>query len=170
MTPAQRQLIKEAYQEGYYQALDENVLKGILAAIKGLFRGGKSASKTASKAPKKGTGIFKGKRRGIIRIGDGSPFPGSNDLDLLIQWISNNRLHTLTPAQQEDYFRLIASYRNGNIDDNILIFALRVFFPDLPIKRKPPGGSGGIQFGDPDIPGIDPDSGFGNPDIPGIDL
>ena len=51
MTPAQRQMIKEAYQEGYYQALDENVLRGILAALRGLFRGGKTVSNVS--VPKK---------------------------------------------------------------------------------------------------------------------
>ena len=104
-----------------------------------------------------------------MNIGDGSPFPGSNDLNRLVEWLSANRLHTLTPAQQEDYLRIIANYRNGNIDEYTLVFALKIFFPDLPIKYKSPGGSGGIQFGDSDIPGIDPDSPFGDPDIPGID-
>ena len=51
MTPEQRQMIKEAYQEGYYQALDENVLRGILAALRGLFRGGKTVSNV--QVPKK---------------------------------------------------------------------------------------------------------------------
>ena len=43
MTPEQRQLIKEAYQDGYYQALDEG-LGGILRFLKNLFRGGKTVS------------------------------------------------------------------------------------------------------------------------------
>ena len=51
MTPEQRQMIKEAYQEGYYQALDENFLRGILAALRGLFRGGKTVSNV--QVPKK---------------------------------------------------------------------------------------------------------------------
>ena len=174
MTPAQRQLIKEAYQEGYYQALDENVLKGILAAIKGLFRGGKSVSKTASKAPKKGTGIFKGKRRGILNIGSGSPFPGMNaSTDEIIQWINNNRLYLLPDDQIENYQRILALYRQGIIQENDFLFAMKAFFPDLPIRRRPGGGSGpelgpGFPDGDPDIPGIDPNipqpgDGFGRP-------
>ena len=44
MTPSQRQLIKEAYQEGYYQALDE----GLLRFLKNLFRGGKAATRTGA--------------------------------------------------------------------------------------------------------------------------
>ena len=41
MTPEQRQMIKEAYQEGYYQALDEG-LGGIIRFLKSLFKAGKS--------------------------------------------------------------------------------------------------------------------------------
>ena len=41
MKPEQRQLIKEAYQEGYYQALDE----GFFSLLKSLFRGGKTATR-----------------------------------------------------------------------------------------------------------------------------
>ena len=48
MTPKQRQMIKEAYQEGYYQALDEG-LGGIIRFLKSLFKGGKAATKTTSK-------------------------------------------------------------------------------------------------------------------------
>ncbi len=39
MTPSQRQLIKEAYQEGYYQALDEGV-GGFFRFLRSLFKGG----------------------------------------------------------------------------------------------------------------------------------
>ena len=41
MKPEQRQMIKEAYQEGYYQALDE----GFFSLLKNLFRGGKAATR-----------------------------------------------------------------------------------------------------------------------------
>ena len=48
MTPEQRQMIKEAYQEGYYQALDEG-LGGIIRFLKSLIKGGKAVTKTTSK-------------------------------------------------------------------------------------------------------------------------
>ena len=41
MKPEQRQMIKEAYQEGYYQALDE----GFFSLLKNLIRGGKAATR-----------------------------------------------------------------------------------------------------------------------------
>ena len=41
MTPSQRQLIKEAYQEGYYQALDE----GFFSLLAKLLKGGKTATR-----------------------------------------------------------------------------------------------------------------------------
>ena len=42
MNKHQRQMIKEAYQEGYYQALDEG-LGGAIRFLKNLFRGGKKS-------------------------------------------------------------------------------------------------------------------------------
>ena len=157
MNHIQRQLIKEAYQEGYQEALHENRFKNFLRKLFGLPP--KSASKTASKAPKKGTGIFKGKRRGILNIGSGSPFPGmSASTDEIIQWINNNRLYLLPEDQIENYQRILALYRQGIIQENDFLFAMKAFFPDLPIRRRPGGGSGpqiGPGFGDPDIPGID---------------
>ena len=151
MTPSQRQLIKEAYQEGYYGALNEVSLKGIISALRGLFKG----AKTASKAPKtkRVPGLFRGKRRGIMNVGGGSPFPADGDVSAITRWIANNVLYKLPEDQIENYVRLLASYRNGNIDDATLMSVLKLYFPDLP-WRKP--GSGPFLPGDPDIPGIDP--------------
>jgi|TARA_A100001515_G_scaffold111964_2_gene93036 hypothetical protein len=159
MTPEQRQMIKEAYQEGYYGALNEISLKGIISALRGLFKG----AKTASKAPKtkRVPGLFRGKRRGILNIGSGSPFPGmSASTDEIIQWIANNRLYLLPEDQIENYLRILSLYRQGVIQENDFLFAMKTFFQDLPIRRRPGGGSGpqigpGFPDGDPDIPGID---------------
>ena len=160
MNHIQRQLIKEAYQEGYQEALQENRFKNFFRKLFGLPP--KSASKTASKAPKKGTG----KRRGILNIGSGSPFPGmSASTDEIIQWIANNRLYLLPEDQIENYLRILALYRQGIIQENDFLFAMKTFFQDLPIKRRP-GGGAGPQLG-PRPEGPRPD---GDPDIPGIDL
>ena len=59
MNKHQRQMIKEAYQEGYYQALDEG-LGGAIRLLKNLFRGGKASKAT---------------RRGLINFGGKLPEP-----------------------------------------------------------------------------------------------
>ena len=128
MNHIQRQLIKEAYQEGYQKALHENKY---LDAIKRFF-----GFDTMSD-------ITKAKRRGIARIppiGKGSPFPEGDNPQGILKWIKLNHLPNLkdTPndfatfAQIKMYETLIEDFEAGKIDEEQLMVGLRGLFPDLP--------------------------------------
>ena len=152
MTPAQRQLIKEAYQEGYYQALDEGL--GKLLAKSGKFL----------------KNLFRGKRRGLINFGgelpepnDPTPFKRQASIlfDRLMNSLNtdvNNYYISLGPDAVEivDKIRasiigLESSVRAGEITNNQAILKLMrrhpAFFDNF-------GTATGSRFDD--LPGLDP--------------
>ena len=154
MTPSQRQLIKEAYQEGYYQALDEG-LGGAIRFLKNLFRGGK-----ASKATRRGLINFGGK---LPEPNDPTPFKRQASIlfDRLMNSLNtdvNNYYISLGPDAVEivDKIRasiigLESSVRAGEITNNQAILKL--------MKRHPAffdnfGTATGSRFDD--LPGLDP--------------
>ena len=154
MTPSQRQLIKEAYQEGYYQALDEG-LGGAIRFLKNLFRGGK-----ASKATRRGLINFGGK---LPEPNDPTPFKRQASIlfDRLMNSLNtdvNNYYISLGPDAVEivDKIRasiigLESSVRAGEITNNQAILKL--------MKRHPSffdnfGTATGSRFDD--LPGLDP--------------
>ena len=151
MTPSQRQLIKEAYQEGYYQALDEG-LGGAIRFFKNLFKGGKAT------------------RRGLINFGgklpepnDPTPFKRQASIlfDRLMNSLNtdvNNYYISLGPDAVEivDKIRasiigLESSVRAGEITNNQAISKLMrrhpAFFDNF-------GTATGSRFDD--LPGLDP--------------
>ena len=154
MTPEQRNLIKEAYQEGYYQALDEG-LGGAIRFLKNLFRGGKASKAT---------------RRGLINFGGklpepNDPIPFKRQASILFDRLMNslntdvNNYHiSLGPDAVEivDKIRasiigLESSVRAGEITNNQAILKL--------MKRHPAffdnfGTATGSRFDD--LPGLDP--------------
>ena len=154
MTPSQRQLIKEAYQEGYYQALDEG-LGGAIRFLKNLFRGGK-----ASKATRRGLINFGGK---LPEPNDPTPFKRQASIlfDRLMNSLNtdvNNYYISLGPDAVEivDKIRasiigLESSVRAGEITNNQAISKLMrrhpAFFDNF-------GTATGSRFDD--LPGLDP--------------
>ena len=154
MTPSQRQLIKEAYQEGYYQALDEG-LGGAIRFLKNLFRGGK-----ASKATRRGLINFGGK---LPEPNDPTPFKRQASIlfDRLMNSLNtdvNNYYISLGPDAVEivDKIRasiigLESSVRAGEITNNQAILKLMrrhpAFFDNF-------GTATGSRFDD--LPGLDP--------------
>ena len=154
MTPSQRQLIKEAYQEGYYQALDEG-LGGAVRFLKNLFRGGK-----ASKATRRGLINFGGK---LPEPNDPTPFKRQASIlfDRLMNSLNtdvNNYYISLGPDAVEivDKIRasiigLESSVRAGEITNNQAISKLMrrhpAFFDNF-------GTATGSRFDD--LPGLDP--------------
>ena len=152
MNKHQRQMIKEAYQEGYYQALDEGL--GKLLAKSGKFL----------------KNLFRGKRRGLINFGgelpepnDPTPFKRQASIlfDRLMNSLNtdvNNYYISLGPDAVEivDKIRasiigLESSVRAGEITNNQAILKL--------MKRHPAffdnfGTATGSRFDD--LPGLDP--------------
>lgn len=154
MNKHQRQMIKEAYQEGYYQALDEG-LGGAIRLLKNLFRGGK-----ASKATRRGLINFGGK---LPEPNDPTPFKRQASIlfDRLMNSLNtdvNNYYISLGPDAVEivDKIRasiigLESSVRAGEITNNQAILKL--------MKRHPAffdnfGTATGSRFDD--LPGLDP--------------
>lgn len=154
MNKHQRQMIKEAYQEGYYQALDEG-LGGAIRFLKNLFRGGK-----ASKATRRGLINFGGK---LPEPNDPTPFKRQASIlfDRLMNSLNtdvNNYYISLGPDAVEivDKIRasiigLESSVRAGEITNNQAILKL--------MKRHPAffdnfGTATGSRFDD--LPGLDP--------------
>ena len=151
MKPEQRQMIKEAYQEGYYQALDE----GFFSLLKNLFRGGK-----ASKATRRGLINFGGK---LPEPNDPTPFKRQASIlfDRLMNSLNtdvNNYYISLGPDAVEivDKIRasiigLESSVRAGEITNNQAISKLMrrhpAFFDNF-------GTATGSRFDD--LPGLDP--------------
>ena len=154
MNKHQRQMIKEAYQEGYYQALDEG-LGGAIRLLKNLFRGGKASKAT---------------RRGLINFGDKLPEPNDPTpfkrqasilFDRLMNSLNtdvNNYYISLGPDAVEivDKIRasiigLESSVRAGEITNNQAILKLMrrhpAFFDNF-------GTATGSRFDD--LPGLDP--------------
>ena len=154
MTPEQRNLIKEAYQEGYYQALDEG-LGGAIRFLKNLFRGGKASKAT---------------RRGLINFGGKLPEPNDanafkKQADILFDRLLNslntdvdNYYQDLGPTASDIVDKIGASiddlfYRvqAGELTNNQAILKL--------MKRHPSffdnfGTATGSRFDD--LPGLDP--------------
>ena len=147
-------MIKEAYQEGYYQALDEG-LGGAIRFLKNLFRGGK-----ASKATRRGLINFGGK---LPEPNDPTPFKRQASIlfDRLMNSLNtdvNNYYISLGPDAVEivDKIRasiigLESSVRAGEITNNQAILKL--------MKRHPAffdnfGTATGSRFDD--LPGLDP--------------
>lgn len=144
-------MIKEAYQEGYYQALDE----GLLRFLKNLFRGGK-----ASKATRRGLINFGGK---LPEPNDPTPFKRQASIlfDRLMNSLNtdvNNYYISLGPDAVEivDKIRasiigLESSVRAGEITNNQAILKLMrrhpAFFDNF-------GTATGSRFDD--LPGLDP--------------
>tara|TARA_B100000242_G_scaffold235694_1_gene175572 strand:+ start:186 stop:644 length:459 start_codon:yes stop_codon:yes gene_type:complete len=152
MNKHQRQMIKEAYQEGYYQALDEGL--GKLLAKSGKFL----------------KNLFRGKRRGLINFGgelpepnDPTPFKRQASIlfDRLMNSLNtdvNNYYISLGPDAVEivDKIRasiigLESSVRAGEITNNQAILKLMrrhpAFFDNF-------GTATGSRFDD--LPGLDP--------------
>ena len=139
MTPSQRQLIKEAYQEGYYQALDEG-LGGAIRFFKNLFKGGKAT------------------RRGLINFGGKLPEPNDANAFKKQADILFDRLLNLGPTASDIVDKIGASiddlfYRvqAGELTNNQAILKL--------MKRHPSffdnfGTATGSRFDD--LPGLDP--------------
>ena len=154
MNKHQRQMIKEAYQEGYYQALDEG-LGGAIRFLKNLFRGGK-----ASKATRRGLINFGGK---LPEPNDPTPFKRQASIlfDRLMNSLNtdvNNYYISLGPDAVEivDKIRasiigLESSVRAGEITNNQAILKLMrrhpAFFDNF-------GTATGSRFDD--LPGLDP--------------
>ena len=154
MTPEQRNLIKEAYQEGYYQALDEG-LGGAIRFFKNLFKGGK-----ATKATRRGLINFGGK---LPEPNDPTPFKRQASIlfDRLMNSLNtdvNNYYISLGPDAVEivDKIRasiigLESSVRAGEITNNQAILKLMrrhpAFFDNF-------GTATGSRFDD--LPGLDP--------------
>lgn len=154
MNKHQRQMIKEAYQEGYYQALDEG-LGGAIRFLKNLFRGGK-----ASKATRRGLINFGGK---LPEPNDPTPFKRQASIlfDRLMNSLNtdvNNYYISLGPDAVEivDKIRasiigLESSVRAGEITNNQAISKLMrrhpAFFDNF-------GTATGSRFDD--LPGLDP--------------
>ena len=154
MNKHQRQMIKEAYQEGYYQALDEG-LGGAVRFLKNLFRGGK-----ASKATRRGLINFGGK---LPEPNDPTPFKRQASIlfDRLMNSLNtdvNNYYISLGPDAVEivDKIRasiigLESSVRAGEITNNQAISKLMrrhpAFFDNF-------GTATGSRFDD--LPGLDP--------------
>ena len=154
MNKHQRQMIKEAYQEGYYQALDEG-LGGAIRLLKNLFRGGK-----ASKATRRGLINFGGK---LPEPNDPTPFKRQASIlfDRLMNSLNtdvNNYYISLGPDAVEivDKIRasiigLESSVRAGEITNNQAILKLMrrhpAFFDNF-------GTATGSRFDD--LPGLDP--------------
>ena len=154
MNKHQRQMIKEAYQEGYYQALDEG-LGGAIRLLKNLFRGGK-----ASKATRRGLINFGGK---LPEPNDPTPFKRQASIlfDRLMNSLNtdvNNYYISLGPDAVEivDKIRasiigLESSVRAGEITNNQAISKLMrrhpAFFDNF-------GTATGSRFDD--LPGLDP--------------
>ena len=147
-------MIKEAYQEGYYQALDEG-LGGAIRLLKNLFRGGK-----ASKATRRGLINFGGK---LPEPNDPTPFKRQASIlfDRLMNSLNtdvNNYYISLGPDAVEivDKIRasiigLESSVRAGEITNNQAISKLMrrhpAFFDNF-------GTATGSRFDD--LPGLDP--------------
>ena len=147
-------MIKEAYQEGYYQALDEG-LGGAIRLLKNLFRGGK-----ASKATRRGLINFGGK---LPEPNDPTPFKRQASIlfDRLMNSLNtdvNNYYISLGPDAVEivDKIRasiigLESSVRAGEITNNQAILKLMrrhpAFFDNF-------GTATGSRFDD--LPGLDP--------------
>ena len=154
MNKHQRQMIKEAYQEGYYQALDEG-LGGAIRLLKNLFRGGK-----ASKATRRGLINFGGK---LPEPNDPTPFKRQASIlfDRIMNSLNtdvNNYYISLGPDAVEivDKIRasiigLESSVRAGEITNNQGISKLMrrhpAFFDNF-------GTATGSRFDD--LPGPDP--------------
>ena len=154
MNKHQRQMIKEAYQEGYYQALDEG-LGGAIRLLKNLFRGGK-----ASKATRSGLINFGGN---LPEPNDPTPFKRQASIlfDRLMNSLNtdvNNYYISLGPDAVEivDKIRasiigLESSVRAGEITNNQAISKLMrrhpAFFDNF-------GTATGSRFDD--LPGLDP--------------
>ena len=147
MNHIQRQMIKEAYQEGYQEALHEN---RFLNRIKRFFGFDTMPD------------ITKAKRRGIVRIppiGPGSPFPEGDNPGAILKWIRLNVIQKMNPAEvnlsKEDLFRLklfgelLKEEAAGLISQEQLMMGIRAIFPDLPWGDRylPPDGPFDI-FGD----------------------
>ena len=168
MNHIQRQMIKEAYQEGYQEALHEN---RFLNRIKRFFGFDTMPD------------ITKAKRRGIARIppiGRGSPFPEGDNPQGILKWIRINHLPKIKGAIDlsgknfiimKSYEKLIKDFEAGKIDEEQLMIGLRGLFPDLPWGNRylPPDDFDDFDdFGGLDDQPPDTDSPYG-PDFPDFD-
>ena len=149
MTPAQRQLIKEAYQEGYYQALDE----GFFSFLKNLFRGGKAATRVT---PTTGVGDI------LNRIDDLSKqLDRVDDLDYKIPDI---------PELMKDKYSVGGTINVGKVDDMLSKdITLDKLIGDLKRRKRLQDYADdlGLDPNDLDIDGaMDDFDGF-DPDFPG---
>ena len=149
MTPAQRQLIKEAYQEGYYQALDE----GFFSFLKNLFRGGKAATRVT---PTTGVGDI------LNRIDDLSKqLDRVDDLDYKIPDI---------PELMKDKYSVGGTINVGKVDDMLSKdMTLDKLLGDLKRRKRMDDFANelGLDPNDLDIDGaMDDFDGF-DPDFPG---
>ena len=151
MTPEQRNLIKEAYQEGYYQALDEG-LGGAIRFFKNLFKGGKAT------------------RRGLINFGGKLPEPNdANEFKKTADRLFNRLMKSLN-TDIDNYYQDLGSIGIDTVDKigiSIDDLFYRVQAGELTnqeainelIKRHPGffmGGhpAAGSRFDD--LPGLDP--------------
>ena len=149
MKPEQRQMIKEAYQEGYYQALDE----GFFSLLKNLFRGGKAATRVT---PTTGVGDI------LNRIDDLSKqLDRVDDLDYKIPDI---------PELMKDKYGVGGTIDVGKVDDMLSKdITLDRLIGDLKRRKRMDDFADelGLDPNDLDIDGaMDDFDGF-DPDFPG---
>ena len=149
MTPEQRQMIKEAYQEGYYQALDE----GFFSLLKSLLKGGKTATKVP---PTTGVGDILNKIDDVSKQLD-----RVDDLDYKIPDI---------PELMKDKYGVGGTIDVGKVDDMLSKdITLDKLIGDLKRRKRMDDFADelGLDPDDLDIDGaIDDFDGF-DPDFPG---
>ena len=154
MHPTQRKLIKEAYQAGYQEALDEGL--GKLLAKSGKFL----------------KNLFRGKRRGLINFGGELPEP--NDANLFRQHADDlfNRLMKSLNTDVDNYYQDLGPTASDIVDKigaSIDDLFLRVQAGELTnqeailkMMKRHPGFFSVDDFGIPpgsrfdDLPGLDP--------------
>ena len=143
MTPEQRQMIKEAYQEGYYQALDEG-LGGVLRFLRSLFKGGDAVGdsmSTAKKLAKKMDKQITKNAKSVLR-GDLAPeqvFDSSIEQSLMkaVEIVLNERQKLLgRPFTDDEIMKLLEEFGIGYLFDDFKRFI------------DPPGVVGKIGFDD----------------------